>query len=104
MFPPVVHLSDVDKYHIVMDGIHRLYAAQRAGYNSVTILGMSGPLGLLPGVPINWDKVQETEKDLPLEEKFIGFRREAFAKAFTVTLNGEWLWYKSDSNEILGQK
>lgn len=99
VFPAVVHFDEEQDIAVIVDGMHRIFAASRKGYTHLIMLKITGPYTLLPGDLITWSRVQVVDTQVPAADKFINFNPHAFTAPYTVTFNGEQFWTDDDPIE-----
>ena len=90
VFPPVILARGSNR--IILDGMHRLYAALELGHGTISALVITSRSMILPGDPLTWGDVASVEESPEPRTKFRNFNAAGFRDPFTKTLNAEWLW------------
>jgi hypothetical protein len=91
IFPPLVE-KRTDGRQIVLDGMHRLFAAQAKAYSHLHLLTLTGAEAPLPSIPVRWETVKVVEPILPVAAKMLSYDPTAFTKPYTETFNAESWW------------
>ncbi len=78
IFPPVVEVLPNGE-QIVIDGAHRVFAANQRGRESVQAVVVSGAMADLPAKPLaSWDDVKLKTAKLPRDQRYRDYKPENF--------------------------
>lgn len=72
--PPILEIRD-NKF-LLCDGMHRIFAAKKAGIVDIYAFVVHNPQLPLAGRINNWDNVSLIDHQLPAEKNFIDFNRQ----------------------------
>lgn len=72
--PPILEIRD-NKY-LLCDGMHRIYAAKKAGIKNIFAFVVHNPKLPLAGAINDWGNVTLIDTQLPVEKNFIDFNRQ----------------------------